>query len=247
MELLQDKVALVTGASSGIGREIAKDLVAKGCKVVACARRYERLQKLREEVSAPERMDIIKVDMREEQEIHDMFSQIKEKWGGVDILINNAGISHRSALIDGDTKLWSEMLNVNVLALCICTREAIQQMQEKEVDGHVLHVSSMAAHRVPPGGGIYAATKHAVKALTESLRKELRVAGSNIRITSISPALVKTALMSDYLKDKEASNLFSKTKVLDSKDVVSAIIYALTQPPHVQVHDILLRSVHQIT
>ena len=247
MELLRDKVVLVTGASSGIGREAAKHLVTKGATVIACARRFDRLQKLQSEVGDKEHLHIMQVDMRSEENIREMFAKIKEQFAGVDILINNAGVSHRSPLLDGDTELWREMLEVNVLSLCICTREAIQQMQDKQVDGHIVHISSMAAHRVPPGGGVYAATKHAVKALTESLRKELRVSGSNIRITSISPALVKTALMTSYLKNEEASNMFTTTKVLDADDVVAAIIYALTQPPHVQVHDILVRSVHQIT
>ena len=245
MEQLQDKVVIVTGASSGIGRAAAKELVSKGANVVACARRYKQLQKLQNEIDNKEKIKIVETDLSKEDSILSLFSETKKNYGGVDILINNAAVSHKSPLMSGDTELWREMLQVNILGLCICTREAINQMQEKNVDGHIIHISSMAAHRVPPGGGVYAATKHAVKALTESLRKELRIAGSNIRITSISPALVKTALMANYLKNE--GSLFENTKVLDDQDVVSAIIYALSQPPHVQVHDILLRSVHQIT
>jgi NADP-dependent 3-hydroxy acid dehydrogenase YdfG len=107
-----------------------------------------------------------------------LFGAIREKFGGVDVLVNNAGLGHDAPLTSGATDEWREMLELNVLALCICTREAIADMRRRGDDGHVVHVSSLAAHRVPPGSGVYAATKFAVRALTEALRQELRALGS---------------------------------------------------------------------
>ncbi len=177
-----------------------------------------------------------------------MFAQVRERWGGVDVLINNAGLGHLAPLLDGDTEQWREMLDVNVLALCVCTREAVSDMRRQQRAGHVIHVSSMAAHRVPSESGVYSATKFAVRALTEALRQELRAAKSEIRVSAISPGFVETEFAAHYHKSEEAARAtYGRFQVLAPADIADAVEYVLGAPPHVQVHDVLIRPRDQPT
>lgn len=241
----KDRVALVTGASAGIGQAIVESLCEGGLKVVGAARRAERLAGLGERFG--DRFAGAVTDLRDVGAITAMFSQARERFGGVDVMVNNAGLGHASPLCDGDPETWREMLEVNVLALCVCTREAIADMRRRGVDdGHVIHVSSMAAHRVPPGSGVYSATKYAVRSLTEGLRQELRAKGSGIRVSAISPGFVETEFAEHYHQSAEvAAETYGRFKVLDAADVANSVIYVLSQPAHVQIHDVLMRPTRQ--
>ncbi len=248
MRRWEGKVALVTGASAGIGEATAVALGRAGMRVVGCARRIERLEGLRARLQG-EGIEFmpIQADLRKEAQILEMFDAVRSRWGGVDALVNNAGLGHSAPLIDGATEHWREMLEVNVLALCVCTREAISDMRARGDAGHVVHISSMAAHRVPTGSGVYAATKHAVRALTEGLRQELRALGSSIRITSVSPGFVETEFAALYHKDEAAAaETYGRTKVLEADDVAEAVLFALGMPAHAQIHDILMRPTAQV-
>jgi NADP-dependent 3-hydroxy acid dehydrogenase YdfG len=188
----------------------------------------------------------VAVDLRREGEIAALFARIRSEWGGVDVLINSAGLGRFAPLVDGATEAWREMLEVNVLALCVCTREAIFDMRRRGDDGHVVHISSIAAYRVPAQSGVYSASKHAVRALTEGLRAELRALGSGIRVSAVSPGFVETEFHAVYHQDEEKARLTtSRYKVLEPSDVAEAVAYLLGQPPHVQVHDLLLRPTDQ--
>ena len=240
-----DRVALVTGASSGIGTAAVRRLHAAGLRVAFCARRVAPLQALADELG--DRAWALPCDLRDEAAIGSMFEQIRGRWGGVDILVNNAGLGHHAPLSDGATELWREMLEVNVLALCICTREALQDMARAD-RGHVVHVSSMAGHRVPGGSGVYSATKYAVRSLTEGLRAELRGRGSALRVSAISPGYVETGFAAQYSKSEErAAETYARFPCLQPDDVAEALLYLLAQPAHVQVHDILMRPTQQPT
>jgi NADP-dependent 3-hydroxy acid dehydrogenase YdfG len=243
------RVALVTGATSGIGRAVAERLAAEKMRVVVCGRRREKLEHLAESLGAQGAEVLpVAVDLRREGDIAALFGRIRSAWGGTDVLVNNAGLGRHAPLIDGRTDAWREILEVNVLALCVCTREALFDMRRRGDDGHVVHVSSMAAYRVPPQSGVYAASKYAVRALTEGLRAELRALGSGIRVSAVSPGFVETEFASVYHQDEERARLtYSRYKVLDPPDVAEAVAYLLAQPPHVQVHDVLLRSTEQPT
>ncbi|MGF1514573.1 MAG: SDR family NAD(P)-dependent oxidoreductase [Elainellaceae cyanobacterium] len=236
--------ALVTGASSGIGAAIARRLAQEGYRVVAVARRLERLQALAADfpdgIIIPET-----VDLRQEAEISALFNRTQEKCGGVDLLVNNAGLGHRAPLLSGDTERWREMLEVNVLALTICTREAVQQMRDKGDRGHVINISSMAGHRVLPGSTFYAATKFAVRALTEGLRQELRRAESDIRVSSVSPGLVETEFAAQMDDEEKAKETYGRFPVLQPEDIANAVWYPVSQPDYVQVHDVLVRPNQQ--
>lgn len=248
MDRWRGRVAMVTGASAGIGRAVALRLAREGMAVAACARREDRLEELAQSIrTAGGEALVAAVDLRDEAQTLAFFEQVREHFGGVDALVNNAGLGRAAPLMSGETADWREVLEVNVLALCVCTREAVADMRRRGVDGHVLHVSSMAAHRVPGGGsGFYSATKYAVRALTEGLRQELREAGSAIRVTAISPGFVETEFASVYHRDPEAAaRTYGQYKVLEAADVAEAVVYALSQPPWCQVHDVLMRPTAQ--
>lgn len=240
-------VAMVTGASSGIGRAIALKLAQEGYRLALGARRLERLEELATELQAlGEEVLIQAVDLRQESDILAFFQAIRQRWGGVDVLINNAGLGHKQSLLDGDTEAWRDMLEVNVLALCICTREATRDMRQRGGKGHVVHISSMSGHRVPGGSGVYSATKFAVRSLTEGLRQELRQAGLDIRVSSISPGFVETEFAAQYHQSQEkADALYSQFPVLQPEDIANTVAYILTQPDHVQIHDVLMRPTQQ--
>jgi len=239
--------ALITGASSGIGAAIARTLASQGYRLALAARRLDRLEALQCELAATGAEVLIHpADLRQEPDILALFAAIRQRWGGVDVLINNAGLGYRAPLMSGDTADWRTMLEVNVLALCICTREAIQDMTQRGDQGHIVHVSSLSGHRVPGISGMYAASKFAVRALAEGLRQELRAANSNIRISSVSPGLVETEFAEKYYRNPEqAQQVYSQFTVLDPQDVANAVAYLLAQPPHVQVQDVLLRPTAQ--
>ena len=246
LERLRGKVALVTGASSGIGKAVARRLSDAGLKVVLTARRKERLDELRAEL--PGETLVAPADLRREADILRVFAGLREEWGGVDVMINNAGLGYFSPLMDGDSEKWREMLEVNVLALSICTREAVRDMRARGDDGHVVHVGSMAGHRVPQGSGVYAASKFAVRALTEGLRQELRDAKSKIRVSAISPGIVETGFHANFhMSEEEARKYYGRFKVLEPDDVADAVSFVLGAPTHVQVHDILLRPRDQVS
>jgi len=239
------KVALVTGASAGIGRATARRLATEGMKVALLARRAARLEALAAELGDADLLPL-PTDLRDPAAIDVAFAAVRERWGGVDVLVNNAGLGHRAPLTSGETGHWREMLEVNVLALCVCTREAVKDMRARGDVGHVIHVSSMAAHRVPHGSGVYSATKYAVRSLTEGLRQELRELGSGIRVSAISPGFVETEFAARYHKSEEAAEkTYSRFKVLADTDVAEAVAWVLAAPPHMQVHDVLVRPTEQ--
>ncbi len=246
----QGRVALVTGASSGIGEAVARRLVRPmGLRVAGCARRRSRLEALASRIAeAGGEFLPIEADLRREEDILRVFETVRERWGGVDVLVNNAGVGRLAPLTSGSTEAWREMLEVNVLGLCIATREAVADMRRRGDRGHVVHISSMAGHRVPDDSGVYAATKHAVRALTEALRRELRALGSRIRVTAISPGFVETEFAAKYHGRPEAAEeTYGRYRVLQPADIARAVEHVLTAPPHVEYHDLLVRPVQQRT
>ncbi|MEQ8454024.1 MAG: SDR family NAD(P)-dependent oxidoreductase [Sandaracinaceae bacterium] len=244
MEPWKGKVALVTGASSGIGAATARRLSADGMRVALAARREDRLDALAADL--PGEALAHAVDLRDTASIDGLFDAIRARWGGVDVLVNNAGLGRDAPLTSGDTEAWREMLEVNVLALAVCTREAVKDMRARGDRGHVVHVSSMAAHRVPPGSGVYSATKYAVRSLTEGLRKELRELKSAIRVTAISPGFVETEFAAAYHGSEDAAReTYGRYPVLQPDDIADAVAWAVGAPPHMQVHDVLIRPTEQ--
>ncbi|KAF2880511.1 hypothetical protein ILUMI_25664 [Ignelater luminosus] len=233
------KVAVVTGASQGIGFAIAKRLAQTGLKVVGLARNVEKLEELSKTLDG--KLYAVTADITKEEDILKAFEWIKENVGPIHILINSAGVSRLTQLINGSTNLWKDVFDTNILGLCIATREAVKDMRVNNVDGHIIHLNSIAGHKAI-NLNVYSASKFAVTALTETLRQELNSIGSKIKITSISPGQVKTNILDNSARasglpelPQQMAELLSKAPALQVEDIVDAIEYVLATPPHVQV------------
>ncbi|XP_069683503.1 farnesol dehydrogenase-like [Periplaneta americana] len=245
MERWSGRVAVVTGASAGIGAAIAQELVKKGLKVVGLARREERVQELANSFkSAPGKLYPLKCDVTKEEEVKEAFKWVKDNLGGTDILVNNAGVASMNTLTDGPVENWRKIYDLNVLALSMCTKEALQSMKEKGVDdGHIVHINSVGGHTVADQAFMYCSSKHAVTALTEGLRRELVNQKSKIRVTSVSPGLVKTEIGIASGATPEIMEAFKDVPALEPKDIADAVIYILGVPPKVQIHELMIKPV----
>jgi NADP-dependent 3-hydroxy acid dehydrogenase YdfG len=243
IEQWKNEVAIVTGASSGIGREVARRLLSAGMRVALWGRREHRLDELASLHS--ERALVSRVEMRDDSAVVEAFAQCEARLGPVSVLVNAAGIGYDESLHDGDVEAWREMFAVNVLGLSLLTREAVRSLRRREAAGHIVHVSSLSGHRIPSATGPYPATKFAVRALAETLRQELRRLGSPIRVTCVSPGFVETEFHEKFHDAERAARIHRSMRVLDAEDVAEAVTYVLGAPPHVDVSDILMRSVEQ--
>ncbi|GLV36702.1 prestin [Carabus blaptoides fortunei] len=216
--------------------------------VVGLARRVERIEELSNELlDQPAKLYPLKCDISKEEDIVEAFEWIKSNVGSVSIMINNAGLTRPTTLIDGDVQEWKTIFDVNVIGLCICTREAIKSMQENEIDGQIIHINSIVGHYVTaspePILNVYPASKFAVTALTETLRQDLRHAGSKIKITSISPGVVETEFQ-DGFPDENIKEAVKGIPHLVPEDLADAVHYVLTTPPHVQIAELTIRPIH---
>jgi NADP-dependent 3-hydroxy acid dehydrogenase YdfG len=246
IEQWQDQVALVTGASSGIGREVARRLLGAGMRVALWGRRADRLEALA--LAHPARSTFAPVDLRDDAAIVEGFSRCEAELGPVSVLVNAAGVGRAEPLCDGAVDAWREMFDVNVLGLSVVTREAVRSLRRRSAAGHIVHLSALSGYRVSNATGPYAATKFAVRALAETLRQELRRLGLPVRVTCVSPGFVETEFHASYFGDAErAEQLYRRQRVLDVGDVANAVLFALAAPPHVDVSDVLLRSTEQAT
>ncbi|XP_018325334.1 farnesol dehydrogenase-like [Agrilus planipennis] len=186
MERWVGKVAVVTGASSGIGAAIAEALVKEGLIVAGFARRKEKVEQLAKKLKdAKGKLHAVKVDITKEKKVVDAFKCVKKNLGPVHVLVNNAGVARDTSLIDGDSQKWKDILDTNLLGLCVATREAIKDMKANNVNGHIIHINSVAGHKVPfiPFVNVYAASKHGVTALSETLRHEFIQNQLKIKVT----------------------------------------------------------------
>ena len=241
---LNGKVAVVTGASSGIGEATVRSLAGEGAAVVAGARRKERLDGLVEEVTRDGGKAIaVECDVADEQQAHALVDQAVEEFGGVDILINNAGVMLLSKVEKGLSDEWRQMFDVNVLGLLYATDAALEAMK-RQGSGHIVNVSSVAGRKTRPTVGVYSGTKFAVNAISEALRQELLEDG--IRITMVEPGAVATEL-TDHITDEEVREGLKQRNIepLQSEDIANAIAYAVSQPQRVSVNEILIRPTQQ--
>ncbi len=249
MEQWKGKICLITGASSGIGEETARRLAGHGVRVAIAARRGERLETLKGEIEAQGGEALaLTTDLRDEESITAMFAALREQWGAADVLVNNAGLGWEGSLIEGRNADWREMLEVNVLALSICMREAIAQMRGKP-DARIVNIASSLARRVPAGRGVgfYSATKYAVRALNDGMRDELMIEGSPIKVSLVSPGLTATGFHASFYRDAErAQDAYRKTQPMQPSDVTDAICFVLSAPPHIVFDDLIFRSMGQV-
>ncbi|MFL6367290.1 MAG: SDR family oxidoreductase [Nitrososphaeraceae archaeon] len=249
-----NKVAIVTGASSGIGYATSLALSKAGIRVAVGARRMDRLQEIEKQIvrNGDERRggegEIFiqrKLDVTSKSDCDSFVDTVAKKWGRVDILINNAGLMPLSHFKNCKVKEWEQMIDVNIKGVLYCTSAVIPYMLDKK-SGHIVNISSVAGRIVFAGGSVYCATKHAITAFSEGLRKELSPE-YNIRVTCIEPGAVSTELL-ETITDESMSKFIESSKSMErlqSEDIANAILYAIQAPNHVNVNEILMRPTAQ--
>lgn len=241
MHSLQNKVVVITGASSGIGAATARKLADLGANVVVAARRDDKLQALVAELG--NKALYVKTDVSKKAEVDQLIAKTVAHFGTVDVLWNNAGVMPISFFDEGKTHEWDAMIDINIKGVLYGINAALPVMLQKG-SGHIVATSSVLGHKTSLGAGVYAGTKFAVRAIMETLREE--VAGK-IKVTTIYPGLVDTEFGKDITSDRILSSFgdFNSYPKLDAGAVADAFIYAISQPGNVAANDIILRPVEQ--
>lgn len=244
--MIKGKVAIVTGASSGIGYATCLALSKAGARVAAGARRTDRLESLEKEIAKNGGEILIQeLDVTKKAECDSFVDAAAKKWGMIDILVNNAGLMPLSFFKSLKVDEWDWMIDVNIKGVLYCTAAAIPHMLAKK-SGHIVNISSVAGRVVFPAGSVYCATKHAVTALSEGLRQEFSTR-SNIRVTCIEPGVVATEL-TNTITDKSLEKFVEATKQMEAlyaEDIANAILFAVESPSHMNVNEILVRPTTQ--
>ena len=240
---MNDKVALVTGASSGIGRATALALSGAGMRVAVGARRVDRLGLLGD--AARGSVTALHLDVTDPESVQAAVDRVMEEHGRLDVLINNAGLMLNGMVLGADIDDWRRMVDTNLLGSMYATHAALPHLLESK--GHVVQVSSTAGRIVSPGSGVYAATKFGISAFTEALRQEVTARG--VRVTLIEPGFVSTELTS-HITDPEraalAREIEASMRTLQAEDIAEAVLFALRQPEHVAVNSIMIRPTDQV-
>jgi len=239
MQDLTGKVAVITGASSGIGEATARLLVAEGVRVVLVARRRERIDALVAELG--DAAIALTADVGDADAVASVFAEVEQRFGGLDLLFNNAGLGVNARFEDSDPADWKQMIDVNLYGVLYCTQAAIPLMRGRS-GAMISSVSSVGGRYGTESWSVYSATKFAVVGFHDALRKEL--GGEGIRVSVIEPGAVWTEFgqnVSDAMRERRES-----LDALTSEDVAQALVYAFAQPPRVLVEEILLRPVKQV-
>ena len=244
-EGIKDKVVVVTGASSGLGEATARLLSAQGATVVLGARRADRLQLLAKDLEARGGKALaLTTDVTRREQVKALVDSAVQTYGRIDVMINNAGLMPQAPLERLKVDEWDRMIDVNIKGVLYGIAAALPHMQRQKA-GHFINVSSVAGHRVGPGFAVYAATKYAVRALSEGLRQEVKP--YNIRTTVISPGAVATELP-DSVTDPDASKrirTFYEQVAVPADSFARAVAFAMSQPEDVDINEILYRPTRQ--
>ncbi|MEP7043973.1 MAG: SDR family NAD(P)-dependent oxidoreductase [Dokdonella sp.] len=243
---LDHRVALVTGASSGIGEATALALAEAGAKVAIAARRRDRLDELATRLRGLGAEPLVlEADLLNEHVAQRIVADTEAHFGRLDILVNNAGVMYLEPVIEADLGRWRQMLELNVLSLIASTQAALRGMRARR-DGHIVNISSTAGRFANPNGAAYSATKFGVVAFSEALRRE--VYQDQIRVSVIEPGLVATELRDHigHAAVKDAINAWADgMRQLQPDDVAEVILFCVTRPPHVSINEVLMRPTDQ--
>ncbi|XP_014286524.1 farnesol dehydrogenase [Halyomorpha halys] len=241
MSSLKGRVAVVTGASEGIGAAIVRRLAAEGVKVAALARRIDKLTDLEKELREKGyTVNGYLCDVQRESSVKDAFDRIEEDFGGIHLLVNNAATGALVNMLDINMENTAAILNTNVYGAMSCIKEALTLMKNHSIhDGHIVNINSISGHRAPvrEDGGVYGASKHALRVLTESLRTDIIKHKLKTRVTSISPGMVRTS-MTDYFR-----KLHPDWPTLIAENIADALVYAITVPSNVNISEMIIDPV----
>ena len=247
MASLRDRIAFITGASSGIGRATAIAFAAEGCDLLLCARRTERLESLAEDIRATYKVKVhtFMLDVQDRAAVEESLHALSDEWKKVDVLVNNAGLSRGLVKVyEDDPRNWDEMINTNIRGLLSVTRAIVPGMVERG-RGHVINLGSIAGHMTYPNGAVYCATKAAERAISEGLKLDLM--GTPVRVTSVDPGMVETEFSEVRFRGdtERAAKVYEKVTPLTADDVAETIVWAATRPAHVNIHTIVLTTIDQ--
>lgn len=233
------KTALITGATSGIGKATAYLLASHGITLILCGRRQERLQTIKDELSINTKVHTLHFDVRDNGAVEHAIKSLPDAFKNIDILINNAGNAHGLDPIDtGSLDDWDAMMDINVKGLLYVSKAVIPQMVARE-SGQIINIGSSAGKEVYPKGNVYCASKHAVLAITEGMRIDLNP--YNIKVSAINPGLVETEFSQVRFKnERNANDVYKGFKALQPEDVAEIIYFAISRPPHVNLADVLV-------
>nr|WP_288466815.1 SDR family oxidoreductase [uncultured Pseudomonas sp.] len=244
MNNIQEKVVLITGASSGIGEGCARLLAEKGARVVLGARRVERLEQLVEDIRAAGGQAIARrLDVTDAAEVQAFVDAAKAEYGRVDVLLNNAGVMPLSMIEALKLDEWNRMIDVNIRGVLHGIAAALPVMQAQR-SGQIINVASIGAYRVSPTAAVYCATKYAVRAISDGLRQEV---GGDIRVTLVSPGVVESEL-ADSISDKGARDAMREFRkvAISPAAIARAVAYAIEQPADVDVSELVVRPTASI-
>lgn len=241
------KVVFITGATSGIGKATSELFARNGYRIIITGRREERLEDLKNKYITDYQADvkILSYDVRNPVSVKEAIQSLEGDWRNVDILINNAGLAKGfSPIQEGDMRHWEQMIDTNIKGLLYMTRAIAPHMVERK-NGHIINVCSTAGHEVYPNGNVYCATKHAVDALTKSMRIDLHK--HNVRVSQVSPGHVEETefALVRFDGDEDRAKIYDDFRPLTSSDVADAIYYMASRPAHVNIQDILLMGTQQ--
>ena len=244
---LQGEIVLVTGASSGIGAACARAFARRGAKLLLAARRIERLEAMRPGLEKDGAADTrcLKLDVRDADAVSTSIEALPADWKEIEVLVNNAGLSRGlGKLHEADVADWEEMIDTNVKGLLYVDRAVVPLLARRR-RGTVVHIGSIAGRELYPGGNVYCATKHAVRALTEGLRIDLL--GTGVRVVSVDPGLVESEFGVVRFRgdERRAAAAYEGMTPLSADDVAEVVLFAATRPPHVNVAEVLVLPVDQ--
>jgi NADP-dependent 3-hydroxy acid dehydrogenase YdfG len=243
---IEGKVVVITGASSGLGEATARHLSAEGATVVLGARRSERIQSLAEELTGQGGKALaIATDVTDREQVKRLVNAAVEAYGRIDVMINNAGIMPRAPLERLTIDDWDRTIDVNIKGVLYGIAAALPHMQRLK-SGHFINVSSVAGHKISPEGVVYAATKHAVRVISEGLRMEVKP--YNIRTTVISPGAVATELIESITQPdlREDMRKWYEQAAISADSFARAVAFAMSQPEDVDINEILFRPTSQV-
>ncbi len=241
------KIALITGASSGIGEACSRLLAQNGYNVIICGRRASRIESLKSELSSFTEVHSLLFDVRDKEAVKTAIDQLPTAWRQIDVLINNAGNAHGLCPIQsGDTDDWDAMIDGNVKGLLYVSRAVIPLMISNK-SGHIVNIGSIAGKEVYGGGNVYCASKFAVDAINKGMLIDLN--GLGIKVTAINPGLVETEFSSVRFKGDEdrAAKVYQGMDPLKANDIAEVILFALTRPAHVNISDLVILATAQAT
>lgn len=242
MESLKNKIVFITGATAGIGKACAEAFAEEGAKLILCARRINKLNELADRLRKDYKTEVysFQLDVRQKDKVEWAVNSLPDEWKEIDILVNNAGLGRGlNKLYEDDPDGWEEMIDTNVKGLLYVTRYVVPGMVERK-RGHVINIGSIAGHEAYSKGSVYCSTKHAVNAITKSLRMD--VLDKGIRVSTVDPGMVETEFSEvRFYGDKEkAKNVYNGLEPLTGRDIAEAVVFCATRPKHANINEMII-------